>query len=248
MRPLTDDELIVVHEKVLQLLIAFKTVCEENDIWYSLAYGTLLGAVREKGFIPWDTDADVVIRLEDKQKCREAFRKAHLDNIILKEHDNTVRCLQSHDSVCFRDKQFVDDIHVDVLPLVGAPSTPWKQSVFSKYTFYVDKIIRSKYVDISACKPKNRPLVICAKVLDYFIPDSLLYKNIRSREQMFDISHSSYVTTLANSGNARCCIAKDVFNEMTSSDFCGIPFAIPKDWDKYLRQMYGDTYMTPIKW
>lgn len=248
MRTLNDEELSVVHKKVLYLLKVFSEICERHNIWYSLAYGTMLGAVREKGFIPWDTDADVVIRLEDKEKVREAFMIDKPDGIMIKEHDNTEKCLQSHDTVCYVEKQFVDGIHVDVLPLVGAPSDKREQKKFVKHTFYIDKIIRSKYVNVSDCKPKNKPLVVGAKIIDFFIPDNVLRNNIYKREHKYPVNESEYVTTLANSGNSRCCIPKEIFDEMIQCMFCDIPFFIPKNWDRYLRQMYGDNYMTPIKW
>ena len=56
----------------LRLLDAFDSYCRENGLRYSLAYGTLLGAVRHKGFIPWDDDVDVVMPVDDyKRFCAE---------------------------------------------------------------------------------------------------------------------------------------------------------------------------------
>lgn len=57
---------------VYNILHYIKTVCEENDIVYYIAYGTLLGAVRHKGFIPWDDDIDIIM---DRQNYIE-FLKA----------------------------------------------------------------------------------------------------------------------------------------------------------------------------
>ena len=58
MNKLTLKEL---QEIELNILIAFDKVCRDNEIKYSLGYGTLIGAVRHKGFIPWDDDIDVIM-------------------------------------------------------------------------------------------------------------------------------------------------------------------------------------------
>ena len=59
----------------LCLLGAFDAFCRENSLRYSLAYGTLLGAVRHKGFIPWDDDIDVIMPIEDYNYFRAMFPK-----------------------------------------------------------------------------------------------------------------------------------------------------------------------------
>ena len=53
----------------------FKSVCERNDIYYILSFGTALGAVRHNGFIPWDDDIDVCVFRKDYQKLIEAYAK-----------------------------------------------------------------------------------------------------------------------------------------------------------------------------
>ena len=59
------DEL---HNVLFEMLNVFDSFCRENNIEYSLAYGTLLGAVRHKGFIPWDDDLDVMMTRENYNK------------------------------------------------------------------------------------------------------------------------------------------------------------------------------------
>lgn len=66
----SEPDLIEVHHDLLTLLKEIHTICTRNDIKYSLHAGTLLGAVREKGFIPWDNDGDIsMMRCEFNKLC-----------------------------------------------------------------------------------------------------------------------------------------------------------------------------------
>lgn len=247
MKEVNEAERAIIQKQILKLLIEFKRVCEMEGIWYSLAFGTLLGAVRHQGFIPWDVDGDVYIRYPDKEKVRQAFAKNVSKGIRLVNHEAAPKCLRSHDWLEFEEKQIVEGVHVDIHPLVGAPSTKAAQRKFAKYSYDVDRVIRSKYVDISQCKKKNRPLVLCAKIIDFFIPDRILRQNICNRETRYDYENADYLISLMNYGKASCCMPKRLFYKMKSCTFEGEDFAIPARPELYLKRMYGDDYMIPKK-
>ena len=66
-----------LHKELFILLCEFDDFCKENNIKYSLTSGTLIGAIREKGFIPWDDDIDVVAFAKDFPKIIDAVKKEY---------------------------------------------------------------------------------------------------------------------------------------------------------------------------
>ena len=72
-----------IQEEILILLSELDRVCRKNNIKYSLHGGTLLGAVRESGFIPWDDDADITMMREEHNRLIECFNKESKDFMLI---------------------------------------------------------------------------------------------------------------------------------------------------------------------
>lgn len=250
MDAVNDKDLKKIQEKVFVLLCVFKDICEKENIWYSLSGGTMLGAVRHHGFIPWDSDADVVIMLPDKERFREAFYKHKPEGILLGNYDKDKHNLHSHDTLYFENNDGYEmcDIHLDIFPQVGAPSDYKKQKRFAKSASIWNKIVKSKYVNLKKCLKKNRFLVFCAKIFDFFIPDKCLKSIIRKKENKYDFGSSQYVMAIANYGKAENCIPKQIYSEMIKQEFNGVNFLIPKEYDVYLTRYYGADYMKPRRY
>ena len=71
---------------MLEMLIYFDGICRKNNLQYWLDFGTLLGAVRHGGFIPWDDDLDIAMLRKDAEKLYEILKKDNNDNFVLQCH------------------------------------------------------------------------------------------------------------------------------------------------------------------
>lgn len=123
----------------LRLLQIFDKICRENQIIYWLTDGTLLGAVRHKGFIPWDDDIDVCIRREDEKKLIEILKKELPEDVFLQikntdvdiEHE-IIKLRDRYSSVKNDDGRFYHKgIWIDIFPM---------DEIFRN--IYVDKMMK----------------------------------------------------------------------------------------------------------
>ncbi len=96
-----------IQEIELQVLLRFKDICEKYNLRYSLAYGTLLGAIRHKGFIPWDDDIDVMMPRPDYLKFVAVF-----DEECKNEKYGLVSMHNSHEYFAPLAKMFDDSTQV----------------------------------------------------------------------------------------------------------------------------------------
>lgn len=240
----TEKEFDEVHCLLLRLLKTFKQVCEKENIWYTLAYGTVLGAVRHKGFIPWDADADVCIKLEDVERFRKAFYIHQPEGVLLNDRSKIAHNTKSHDTLYFANYPGYPDIHLDIYPLVGAPNDEKKRIKVWRRNYNIDRVFRSKYVKLEECLEENRRKVAIVKMLDKLIPNSCIKESIRKREHEFDIEKSDYLTALAAPYKP---VPKKAWDTITLLPFEDDEFYVPGDWDLYLKSLYGD-YMTPKKY
>lgn len=247
MANLSTNQLEELHKALVELTVIFRDVCDKEGIWYSLAFGTMLGAVREKNIIAWDTDVDVFVKYEDITRLRDAFSKIEISGIHYVNHDTSSHNLTSHDNLISTRSNVYHDIHLDIYPIVGAPATKEEQIQVTFFWNYLDRIIRSKYSEIRYSRPKYKLLVAIAKVIDNIIPEKLLRKNIKCRETKYDMNKTGYWLTLANYCPGRSCFPISFLDGYEEKEMGGEKFKVMKEWDKFLTIVYGD-YMTPKKY
>lgn len=117
-----------------EILDVFHKVCVDNNLKYSIAYGTLLGAVRHKGFIPWDDDIDVIMPREDYEKLRTLWVKNAPKKYIFQDYYTDKNYINNFakirkDKTAFvqsekeKDFNYHKGIFIDVFPADRVPNS-----------------------------------------------------------------------------------------------------------------------------
>lgn len=246
-----------------QLDILRKTdkICCKLGINYYLIGGTLLGAVRHKGFIPWDADIDIAMRRRDYEKFREYFF-SHEDEELFYEHYLTdsnhwgphaiLRKKGTHIKYYRRDKEkyqpLYDGIYLDIFPLDEAPKQPWLQVVQAKLIRFIyqvseQKIARVYQDDISAIKLARKKVV-------QFILSPLTFRTLgRLRDWIMqwgnDRGDGHLVSMASHYSYKKQYMSEEIYGVPIKAEFEGEMWQAPAQIDTYLKKIYGDYMKLP---
>jgi lipopolysaccharide cholinephosphotransferase len=249
---LTPEELRKLQLVQLDMLIEVDRVCRENRIEYSLAGGTLLGAVRHKGFIPWDDDLDIVLLRPEYKKFSELFDEAtDSTKYYFQDADNTQGYrwgygkIRRKNTLWLRSGQehlpFKQEICIDVIPLDRVPNHPVASKIHNFHCFIIRKITWSevgKYID------KN-PLIRTIYGLLSKIPMSSVWKHYHkfAKKNNKDCNHGLRVLLFPTPRGYDYEGKTDWYDEYTELVFEGRMFKVMAKYKDYLRLKYND-YMT----
>lgn len=226
----------IIHSELLDLLKRFDSICRNNGIRYSLYAGSLLGAVREKGFIPWDDDVDVILVHGEFEKLMN----------VLSEDDEFY--IDSEDAWVprFRRKNKKNGAFIDLFWMTNAPE---KETDFKRKIFKLKALqgMLKKYKPEKKISLIYKMLLFGAKTIGMLFPR----KYLLDRYNKIALCNEKQDTKLYSIPNAAFFYLKYRFEKNIYGDeYIDLPFedmqamAI-KSWDYVLRMVYGDDYMTP---
>lgn len=246
MKELTLDERKIA---LLEVLKKFHEICEENNLTYYLSGGTLLGAIRHKGFIPWDDDVDVWMPIEDLEKLNTLTFDGYYywDCAKDKKYPLTYGRFQKNgtlvkEGVCsFSSIEL--GINIDVFALYEGEKR--KIESISKEYHKLSRNYRLKsYVAIKGENPiKNaiKKILHFSKFYVNFNENALRLRNLLKR-----CSSSNNDCIFHAEEYAQFIFEKNYFKERTKCKFENLELYIPNGYHEILTTMYGD-YMTPPK-
>lgn len=248
MKPIADvNEMRKIQMDILLFVHQF---CIDNHIQYSLAWGTMLGAIRHKGYIPWDDDIDIMMTRPEYDRFCKLF---HDDRSIYKQYDvHTDKkwiypfAKISDERTIRVEKNALDEIglNIDVFPIdYYADSYEDAMIALKRMKFwkkiYVAKILRS-YTGMSLLKNIVYHLY---KIPCSLIPLKYVLKKFDEISCVTAKNKTAYCGFLVEADGTTILKSK-LFDNFTDYQFENYVFKGIEDYDYYLKATYGD-YMTP---
>lgn len=238
-----------LHSKILDTLVAVDAVCKKHNLRYYIIAGTLLGAVRHKGFIPWDDDLDIAMPRSDYDKLiahsTEWLPKQY--ELICTENDPNYPLpfakIQNAETTLIERKhmKYLGGIYIDVFPLDGVPQNKlalrWH---FIKYQFY-KKVLYFIYRDPyrHGHGPSSWIPLLCRK---YFTIEEVQQK-MRSMMKSNDYDKSQFVVD--HDDGLKGVMKKSVLGTPTPIQFENATVMGAEHPHEYLKQKYGEYMVIP---
>lgn len=253
-------DLALLQEAQLELLIEFDRICRENNLKYQLFSGTLLGAIRHKGFIPWDDDIDVCMLREDYEKFINISKKSLNEKYFLQTHEtqrnyyHSFARIRKNNTLAVQDAFSEFNIHhgifIDVFPMDNVLPDTINGKIQNTLLNIVKKLkyfkIKKEIINTTIFYKKWLKLSIY-----YMLKPISIYRFNKLETQiskMFKNKKTKYVTCIADgkpSENWRYMIEKNHFYDVVEGEFENYLFYIPRDYDKVLKKIFGDYMMLP---
>ena len=250
-----------VQNGSLEITKKVDEICNKLNLKYCLAYGTLIGAVRHKGFIPWDDDVDIMMPRKDYDILVKYFieHKEELKPFEIINPQVNVKCPYTISRIS--DSRYIlnvnneDDygigLFVDIYPIDGLGSTVKEysklkniSSIFASLCFLSTRQSVKRENTKSIIKYIIKfPAFVVAKIIgrDFFM------KKLFDMASKCDYNNSKYIGCIiwGSDDGLRGVFPKEWFDELIDADFEGTYFKIPKEYDKVLTQLYGDYMELP---
>lgn len=248
------EEIRPLQEKQYQILKELKRVCEKNNLEYFLAFGTLLGAIRHEGFVPWDDDVDVCMNYKDYMALDKACKRDLADGYFLQSDKSDPNSRMTYKKLRLNSTTLIheDYAHKDMNHGIGI-------DIYPVFHAADDKKARKKQIRCATLylllvvgePPRNHGkllkfggavlLVLLRgrlgkKVKRYCYREMTKYENVETNYRaMF----------YGNINNTRRVYPAEFFKGTIQKKFVDDEFSVPKEYEKYLTFRYGDYMKLP---
>lgn len=253
---LSQEQLRALQLKGLEILIYFKEFCEKHDLKFYFCGGCCIGAIRHKGFVPWDDDVDVFMPREDYEKlfkiwnkfadtekysCNRTTEKVFIGNVMTTICDNNTKAERPWQI----GKDGPKGVTIDILPLDGCAPGGIKRKIQMMwsmvFSLYCSQMVPTNHGKFMAIACKILLSIVPGKKLKY-----KLWKFAEKQMSKYKIEDSEYITELCSGPHyMQNKYPKDIFADVIYKEFEGLMMPLPVGYDEYLKIAFGDYMQLP---
>lgn len=240
----------------LELLKVFIDVCEKLELKYYLACGSVLGAVKYGGFIPWDDDIDVCMPRPDYEIFVAKAGELLPEHLFLQNYRTDPQFPMSISKIRNSNTTWIEKgvshldmnhgIYIDIFPIDGYPCEAKLQKTFEKRKMHFERLRAISYRQKFSINGVRTSLVVLAnKFLGVYADNA---KNMADYEKFISSFSVEESEIWCNHGNWQGKLEYSPawhYGKGTESTFEGVKVIIPENYDQYLTQKYGDWRSDP---
>ena len=251
MRKLSIEEAKKIELDILDFIDSF---CKENGINYCINYGTLIGAIRHKGFIPWDDDIDLSMTRENYEKFIQLFSEKQSRykllsletddqyfNNFIKIVDPTTKIIDTRNTKTYDSGVFIDIFPMDTFNDSKVVDICYKLESFKLLSF-------SKHKNIVYGDSKLKDLI---RTLFWLllrpVSPRFFANQIEKQIQKYRVENGEYIAFIPSKAKEKEIFPRDMFDELIETPFEHLVLPAPKHFDAVLKQFYDDYMTVPPK-
>lgn len=230
----------LIHSHLLDMMSEFHKICIENNLTYYIVGGTCIGALRHRGFIPWDDDVDIAMPREDYNKLALINWERQSDRLELKYYKNSsnspIHYMKVVDKTTTlieeRYHNYVEGLYLDIFPLDGVKNEGEKR---------IEKIWMLHSIVMKHCSTADRDKGI-KTFISRLVPLSWAHGLLERYMTKYSYKDSKYVANFLGAYGYKEIVQKSLFGVPKLYEFQGEKFYGPEKAELYLKKIY-DNYM-----
>ena len=240
----SQKDILLLRNRMLELMDFINGVCKKYDIYYSLSYGTLIGAIRHKGFIPWDDDFDIMMDRKNYEKFLEIVEKELPKKYFIRNRRSDRTFKQTFTKLMDKNSEFINDdfvekeenngVFIDVFPIDKSPNGFGNRVKLLTKSFVYKLLTKAPNKEKGFIKLLSN---ICNKVERY-----LEKTYISESEKLKDNFYYFSPITLED---IRFKYNSNIFDGYIFVPYEDREYMVIKEYDSFLTETFGD-YMIQI--
>ena len=256
-------ELRELQLEELKILKEALKIIKKHNLRYYMLGGTFLGAVRHKGFIPWDDDVDIGLPRDDYEKFCQ-FAKEELEvpykissYSIEENHNGYCSRVVNKNILLVRDdavKEKSEYLWCDIFPLDGMPDCKIARKLHQFNLLFKRLLLQWSKIETGINMKKKRSGFEAFLIKLGFVVSKIFHFDVKKRLNAVDkclrrynYDKSKYVVNFMGAYKFKEMFPKALYDDSTLYDFEDIKLMAPKDFDKVLSQLYGDYIKPPAE-